>query len=525
MLKRIISILLLLVMICGLISCDLLDDDEEETSDLAETQSTETETKTKEEETTRSSSKKEEKPKEEIQVPAPPDVELDVPGIGEDGFMGFGGKEIVILQRQIYEDEFYSERENGVLLNDAVYKRNQYVQEYLNVQLGWAVSVGGEASAQKEKLLTAVQNGEEVYHISANVAAYAVEWIGDGCFWDLNAIPENYNYLSPTKAWWNQSYNKESTVYGKQFFMVGDATTTAITKLEVLAVNEPLLKEYVGLDINDLLNKVYNRTWTYETFLTYVESVDHPDIYGASLQCNATSVDGFLNALAVPIVEKNQNGGLSLAYDSQKTESIANALRELYQNNEHVYSDPTHMYDQKFVRKFTENKAIFYAGLLSDAADHFKTVSFRYAVMPMPIWDANQAEYRITPHDEYSVLGIPRNVTSMRETTAVMEVMAAESYRSLRPVLCEKTYQYRYLVTPEKAQMFYYMIDHAYYDCGYIYSIAFNGPLQWVLRWYVVYDANSEDKYIGDLDTEIGASWENNNISLRELLLDIANAR
>lgn len=516
MLKRIISILLLLVMICGLISCDLLDDDEEETSDLAETQSTETETEGKK--TTKPSSKEEVKPD-------PIDIDLDVPRAGENGFAGFGGKRIVILQRTHWQDEFYSEGEIGQLINDAVYKRNQFVQEYLDVKLGWEFSVGREASMQKEKLESAILSGAERYHISANFAAYSVEWIGDDLFWDLNALPEIDNYLSPTKDWWNQSYNKESTVYGKQFFMVGDATTTAINGLEVLAVNERLLREHVGLELNELLNKVYDRTWTYETFLTYVESVDTPGVYGASLQCNSASVDGFFSALAVPIAEKNENGGLTLTYNSQDTKSIANALRNLYQNNEYVCSDYARYHDRSYILEFTKGKALFYAGLLSDAAYEFKNMNFNYAVMPMPIWDENQTEYRITPHDEHSNLGILRNVASLRETTAVMEVMAAESYRSLRPVLCEKTYQNRSLVTLEKERMFNYIVDNAYYDCGYIYSIAFNGPLQWVLRWYVVYDANYGDKYIGDLDTEIGSSWQTNSTSLERLLFDIANAR
>ena len=450
---------------------------------------------------------------------------LEVPQKGVDGFEGFGGKEIVILQRGDYKDEFYSEKETGQLIPDAVYKRNQFVQDYLGVTLGWAIANGRESTEQKSRLDAAINNGDEVYHISANFAAYAVEWIGEGYFKNLNGLAEDQNYLSPEKVWWNQSYSKEATIYGKQFFMVGDATTTAITRLEVLAVNETLLKEYVGLDINDLLNKVYDRTWTYETFLEYVESVGSANVYGASLQCNATSVDGFLAALAVPIVERTEGDAITLNYDSEKTADIANALRDLYQENEFVYSESTHMYDQQFVQKFTSNSAIFYAGLLGDVGDHFKKVSFKYAVMPMPIWDDNQAEYRSAPHDEYSILGIPINVTSLQETTAVMEVMAAESYRSLRPALCEKAYQYRYLATPEKAKMFDYIVDNTYYDCGYIYSMAFGGPVQWLLREYVVYDANSGTKYIGDLAAKIKEVEPANTSGLNTLLNGIANAK
>ena len=454
-----------------------------------------------------------------------PRKQLEVPQMGVDGFAGYGGKEIVILQRGDYKDEFYSEKETGQLIPDAVYKRNQFVQDYLGVTLGWAISNGRESDEQKSRLDAAINNGDEVYHISANFASYAVEWIGDGYFKNLNALSEDENYLSPEKVWWNQSYNKEATIYGKQFFMVGDATTTAITRLEILAVNETLLKEYIGLEVNDLLNKVYDRTWTYETFLEYVESVGNANVYGASLQCNAKSIDGFLAALAIPIVERTEGDTITLAYDNEKTLEIADALRDLYQENEFVYSAYTNSYDDN-VKKFTGNNAIFYAGMLGDVGDYFKKVSFKYAVLPMPIWDDNQTEYRATPHDEYSILGIPYNVTSVEETTAVMEVMAAESYRSLRPALCEKAYQYRYLATPEKAKMFDYIVDNTYYDCGYIYSMAFGGPVQWMLRWYVGYDReNFPTQYIGDLSSKIKEVEPANTTDLATLLSDIAAAK
>ena len=461
----------------------------------------------------------------EPEDPDDPTKQLDVPQKGTDGFEGFGGKEIVILQRGDYKDEFYSEKEVGQIVPDAVYKRNQFVQDYLGVTLGWAVSPGRESDTQKGYLDRAVTNGAEVYHMSANFAAYAVEWIGAGYFLDFNSIPEEDNYMDFSKVWWNQSYSKEATIYGKQFFTVGDATTTAITRLEVLAVNDKLLRDYVGIEVNELLQMVYDRTWKFETFLEYVSSVGDAMIYGASLQCNATSVDGFLGSLAIPIVERTEGDAISMIYNSEQTATILNALRELYQENNYVFSTSTHMYDQKFVNMFTQNNAIFYAGLLGDVATYFKGLPFTYSVIPFPIWDDNQTEYRSCPHDEYSILGIPVNVTSLAATTAMMEVMAARSYQEVRPALCEKAYQYRYLATPEKAKMFDFIVDNTYYDCGYIYSIAFGGPVQWLLRNYVVYDANVADKYIGDLASEIKKVEPANTTGLNNLLTGIANAK
>ena len=74
--------------------------------------------------------------------------------------------------------------------------------------------------------------------------------------------------------------------------------------------------------------------------------------------------------------------------------------------------------------------------------------------------------------------------------------------------------------------MFDYIVDNTYYDCGYIYSMAFGGPVQWLLRNYVVYDREIfPDKYIGDLASEIKEVEPANTKGLNDLLTGILNAK
>ena len=74
--------------------------------------------------------------------------------------------------------------------------------------------------------------------------------------------------------------------------------------------------------------------------------------------------------------------------------------------------------------------------------------------------------------------------------------------------------------------MFDYIVDNTYYDCGYIYSMAFGGPVQCMLRWYVGYDRdNFADKYIDDLSAKMASTKEANSKDLATLLSDIAAAK
>ena len=402
-----------------------------------------------------------------------PTTVLDVPKLN------FGGKELTVLQRSgDRRDELYSEEITGELVPDAVFKRNAYVEDYLKIQWKWS-EVDGDYSKQKETLNNALSTGAEVYHITANYAYYAAPWSAENMFLDLNAIDITKNHLDFTKAWWNQSYSKEATINGKLYFMVGDACTSAMNRLECLVINESLVNDILGETTEEFLNHVYDRTWTYEYFLQCIAQTGNgkdTGMWGASLQMNSTSIDGFLGALAINTVERDDKGGAVPSYTDDRALDIAEALRTLYHDNPAVNAVEGW---QNGIDPFVAGTTLFYGGILQDISKAFKDLAWDYAVMPYPLWDENQTEYRSVPHDEYSILGIPSNVyESLEATTAALEVMNYQSLQEVRPALYEKSFKQRYMKTSFKAKMFDFVIDNTYYDFGFIYTQAMGGTPQ-----------------------------------------------
>lgn len=437
--KRILSILLVLLMLVSFVACA-----------------------------------KEETPAEETSAPSGGDVTeavdtfrtLDVPK------MDFGGKELAILQRKSTTSELYSEELTGEVVPDAVYTRNAFVEDYLKIKWSWKEAEGNQ-SDQKQVLSNALQTGEESYHITANYAYYAAPWAAENMFLDLNAIDPAKNHLDFNKAWWNQSYPKEATINGKLFFMVGDACTSAMERVECVTINESLVEDILGEDTETFLNRVYDRTWTYEFFLQCIAQCGNgkdTGMWGASLQMNSTSIDGFLGALAINTVERDDKGGAVPSYTDDRAIDIAEALRTLYQDNASVNAVEGW---SNGIDPFVAGTAMFYGGLLQDISRELKNLAWDYAVMPYPLWDDNQTEYRSIPHDEYSILGIPSSVNeSIEATTAALEVMNYESLQEVRPALYEKSFKQRYMKTSFKAKMFDYVVDNTYFDFGFIYTAA-----------------------------------------------------
>ncbi len=402
----------------------------------------------------------------------------------EEG-LDFGGKRIIILQRENFVDEMYFEKPNGDLVGDTIWERNKQIESKLNVKLDFIKETGTNKtfSTYKAKITAAAAAADsEELHIVANYAYYCSALAIEGVYHDFNELnPVKKNHLCLDKVWWNQNYQSEATVNEKLYFLEGDITVSAINRLEVLFYNMDLAESYFpGVDF---LEKVYSKEFTYEYFLDCIAAAGDGEttgVWGVSMPCNSTSIDGFIASLDVDIVQRNSRGTPEVSFNTDRTISIKRELRKLYQENNSALALDTGAGET--VTKFVNGNAIFHINMMQNAAsDQFRNLAFEYAIIPLPVWNEDQENYMITAHDEYSTLSIPLCVLETDAVSAVLEYMGYLSYTNLRPVLYEKCYKAKYLATLPKAKMFDFIIDNAFFDFGYIYSNSMGDPVH-ILR-------------------------------------------
>ena len=447
--------------------------------------------------------------REEPDVTENPLESLDLPSN-----LDFGGEEVRILQRTGTKDEMYSAKYTGDLVMDTIFERNEYVKQALKVELKFSDVQGTNTSYSEYR--SAITNSafadQPQYHIIANYAYFSAALATEGLYYSLLELnPVKTNYLNLEKVWWNDNYTQEATINEKLYFIEGDVTITAINRLEVLFYNMNLASSYFP-DVN-FLEVVNNRQWTYSYFLECVQAAgsgEETGTWGITMPCNSTSIDGFIAALGVDIIQRNSRDVPEVSFNTDRTVSIAQALRKLYQENASAYAldgntAPT-------VDAFLSGKAIFHINMLQTAGtDSFKNTVFEYAIIPMPLWDELQEDYLVTAHDEYSTLSVPVNVVDTDRVSAVMELLGYTSYTNLRPALYEKTYKLRYLKTEPKAAMFDFIIDHAFFDFGYIYSYVMDNPVH-VLRDNIRYPEKNQ------LVTDIASRATSSAAKLREFI-------
>jgi hypothetical protein len=177
----------------------------------------------------------------------------------------YGGKTLTFLTcgvNQAYESEIvYNEEleKMSTVVNEAIQRRNQVVEERFNVEI-------------KETYVYDLKrkNGEFVKAIRNNAAAgtndfqVVVPCIYDGAtlaasglLHDLYSVP----YLSMSKPWWDQAFNKELTINNKLYFTVGDIGVINKGATAALMFNKQLIKDHNLENPYDLVRIISGR-WT-----------------------------------------------------------------------------------------------------------------------------------------------------------------------------------------------------------------------------------------------------------------------
>ena len=134
-----------------------------------------------------------------------------------------------------------------------------------------------------------------------------------------------------------------------------------------------------------------------ETIAKVGDSESNGGNYGMALGYNSTSADGLLVALGVRIIEKNAQKIPTLAMSSDHNYKVCDALKELYHNNPAGISDYSSGYGGR--KAFEEGKSMFYINVFSYAKTRLVNSSFKYGIMPLPMWEEGDG-YRTTPQNE-----------------------------------------------------------------------------------------------------------------------------
>ena len=414
-------------------------------------------------------------------TPAETEPPVDPATVDELPELDFNGEDFVISVQDYggyIGADLFTENLTGEIVNDAIYTKNQIVEDRLNIHFVYDSFTHnwGDRANYISRIRASVMSDDAEYDLLSGLGYFIPGFTAEGLLTEMSDLP----YLNMDKVWWNHKFMEEASVDGKYYFVTGDASLSLIKAMFCYFVNLDLYDE---LDLqDDLYQLVYDGKWTVDKVAEIGASVyadlngnaqiDSEDRHGLLLYGN-NQTTGFLEACDVDIVSR-ENGEFRFVFGNEHNANVVQRMCKFLHESSgihYVWQMPSSDKNAETVNEspFRHGNMLMTGGWLTHA-DSFRDLDFKYGILPYPKFDEAQEEYLTTTLTSYTVFAIPSNCRQPERAAAVLEAMAVESYRSVTPAYFETTLKVKYASDDDTAKMFDLIRENISFDFGYIYT-------------------------------------------------------
>lgn len=368
--------------------------------------------------------------------------------------------------------DFRDGEENGDLINDAVLKRQKTVEDRLGVK--FVVNSQAGSWSDRNTFIQTIENatsaGSKDFDLVGQYTPAASIGAMKGLYLDLVGLTqENEGGLNLSMPWWPQNIQDSSTIYGKLYFATGAITPTTIRNVGAIMVNMDLVKK---LKLDDPFEVVQSGKWTMEKVMqmsigtTKGLNADGTQAYGFIFENNVKYDDLFYGA-GFRFIDPLADGSIKLS-DGLTSEKLINwfdTCRNFLLNNGDVAIVGIN-------QAFTTGNGLMYFGQVAHVQNYLRNVDFDFEIVPTPKYDEAQKEYYTLSSYWNTMFSIPGIANDPECSSYVLEALASEGYRQLRPAIYEDAFQYKYLATEKNAIMYDLINNSLVFDIGRTFADA-----------------------------------------------------
>ncbi len=422
--------------------------------------------------------------------------------ISED--IKFAGETLKFLARKDtsgrdrWSIDFYAEGDKGTVMDNAIYSRNEKVADRLAIDYELTIEDGSynNFDIYATRIETSYESGDHAYDVVGTYSLYGAQFATKGYFYNVLEL-ESKNHLNLDKVWWNQGLKEDLTIDNKLYMLVGDINTTALTRMMAVFFNQSTVKNsYGNLNLYDVVN---DGEWTMDYLIELIaeshkdmngnSSADSEDFYGLVTCSPSESYDSIGAGMDVKIMERGNDGTWSF---TSNTEILVNKIQkgvDLYWAG----NDATRFYAlEDSIMHFANDGSHFLIATLDKAMETTLTnMTNDFGVLPLPKYDTQQKLYRTTPQDAYNLISVMADVQNPDMVSAALELLCAESYRSVTPKLFEEVLKIRYMRDYESSQMLDYLREGITLDFATVNTLSLGDCGRWFRNTLANGKANS----------------------------------
>ena len=408
------------------------------------------------------------------------------------GAHDFKGENFTVLCRTILDTDTFNEVDietnAGDVVDDAIYRRNQELNERYNVVIKAERTDGNWSNNANFKtvLKNSITAGDGAYDLVLGYQAYLNSIEMMGYFYNFREL----DGLNLDADYYYQDIIKESTLNDKLYHLTGDFTYSLWPSMLVYFFNKDMAAAY---DLGNLYDFVRSGEWTVDKYLELVGGVyvdvngngkkDEGDEFGVALDYGNIA-DAYYSSFDIDICVRNEENIPEINVNIEKLDAVISKMQELYHNYEgaYVYKMMSNMTTNPLADIFTAGRALFYPERLKNAID-FRGIDVEFGILPYPKWDAAQEKYLSQAWDGYSVMVIPKDARNFGKTAVMVEALNASSQEYVIPAFYDKTLKVKVTRDEDSAEMLDTIREGISFQFGYFFSGPINaGCDPWRMR-------------------------------------------
>lgn len=401
----------------------------------------------------------------------------------------FTGETVRFLarDRDWMDDEIAVDDINGEVVNDAIFKRNQTVEDRLGITITTFKTGGTDQYAISNLLKTLVLSGTDEHDIFHNSVYSTIMYTGDNIFHNLY----DFEYLNLENPWWSQGFNEEASIGNAQYMATGDISLSLKRMTFVTFFNQQLFKNF---NVENIYDVVRDGKWTLEyqgniatqmyQDLNGNQQRDQEDAYGFMTNGDQIGVDAYWSSCDLDILRKTADNDYEYAVNIDRLSQAVSAINQLIWENDGSWSVPKGGSDKEqdtIAQLFSSgNVGMVTLRLMEAEGAYLRDMKDAYGILPIPKLDETVQEYYSYAHDQFNAFGIPLTLKEDRYDVvgATMEYMAYQSMKTVMPAYYEIALKTKYASDAESGEMLDLIFKNFKVDAGVLYTKNINSVHQ-----------------------------------------------
>ena len=384
--------------------------------------------------------------------------------------------------------QFTYDQEDGDIFNDSLYKRNEYVKEYLNIELetqthGTLTDIGAFRKS--------VRAQDDSFDCGIWIDRFALGAAQEDMVYPLHEMAKMYVDLDA--PWWLTNVNDALSIDNKLYFGAGAYDLSIYGSTQMLLFNKNLAAD---LQLADMYDLVRTGKWTtdamYENMklatadLNGDSKQDKDDRWGFNYIGNFCDFAMMSGNGAYYILKDEDDLPYFAASGNERLIQISDVLVHMLKDEAYAiqHDDMATQYKnghpyENVVSMFADSKSL-YVGAGAMYMGNLRNMEDDFGILPFPKLEEYEAGTEFSSW-LFGVLGyiVPTTISDPEMASAVLEMIAYSSYEMVVPSYLETVLQLKSTRDDDSAEMLKMLTKSSNYciDLAHTYFLDSTNPV------------------------------------------------